>query len=225
MSRILAVGDIHGCLTALDTLLGFINPMPEDQLVFLGDYIDRGPDSKGVLDRLIELHSRGNVICIRGNHEIMMQAGREGRDDFRYWMSFGGIELLESYAPLDGRISLDNIPDAHWQFVGKTCVDWHETETHIFVHAGLHPDLPLDRQPTEWLHWQALSAQWHQPHVSGKTVICGHTQQRDGIPLQLMRAICIDTAAYNNGWLTCLDVVTSEYWQANEFGQTREGVL
>ena len=218
MPRVLAIGDIHGCLTALDTLLGFVAPTPDDRLVFLGDYVDRGPDSKGVLNRLIELHSRGHVVCLRGNHEIMMLAGREGRDDFRFWMSFGGLEALNSYAPPDGGVSLDNIPYSHWQFVSKTCVDWHETETHIFVHAGLHPDLPLERQPSEWLHWQALSSQWHRPHVSGKTMICGHTQQHDGVPLRLLGACCIDTAACSNGWLTCLDVETFEYWQADEFG-------
>src|SRR5438128_6850305 len=80
MARTLAIGDIHGCLTALDTLLGFVRPTPEDRLIFLGDYIDRGPDSKGVLNRLIELKRIRRFICLRGNHEIMMLAGREGRD-------------------------------------------------------------------------------------------------------------------------------------------------
>ena len=64
MSRTLAIGDVHGCLTALDTLLGFVRPGPTDQLVFLGDYIDRGPDSKGVLDRLIELRRSRDVVCL-----------------------------------------------------------------------------------------------------------------------------------------------------------------
>ena len=92
MARTLAIGDIHGCLTALDTLLGFVQPTPSDQLIFLGDYVDRGPDSKGVLDRLIELQRTGRVVCLRGNHEIMMLGAREGRDDFRFWLAFGGME-------------------------------------------------------------------------------------------------------------------------------------
>jgi serine/threonine protein phosphatase 1 len=225
MARTLAFGDIHGCLTALDTLLGFVQPGPSDQVVFLGDYIDRGPDSKGVLDRLIELKKTGQVVCLRGNHEIMMLGARNGRNDYRFWLACGGLEAMQSYAGPDGIMTLDDIPVSHWTFVERGCVDWYETDTHVFVHANLHPDKPLDEQVTEWIHWQPLKKDWHRPHQSGKTMICGHTQQRDGEPLRLMAAVCIDTWAYGDGWLTCLDVDTGQYWQANEFGRTREGWL
>jgi serine/threonine protein phosphatase 1 len=171
-----------------------------------------------VLDRLIELRKSRQVVCLRGNHEVMMMAAECGADDLRFWLGFGGLEALESYG--EGA-SLRSIPYDHWQFVKQACVDWHETDTHIFVHANLHPDLPLDRQPTDWLHWQAISEKWHRPHCSGKTMICGHTQQRSGVPLRLMGAMCIDTWAYGDGWLTCLDVETGEYWQANELGMNR----
>ena len=225
MPRILALGDIHGCLTALDTLLGFVQPAPDDQIIFLGDYVDRGPDSKGVLNRLIELHTKGGVICLRGNHEVMMLAATLGRDAFRFWQTFGGIEALESYASPDGTSSLNDVPESHWHFIEHTCRDWHETETHIFVHANLNPDVPLSQQSTDVLHWQAIAESRHRPHVSGKTMICGHTQQRDGVPLCLERAICIDTAAYDFGWLTCLNVESGEYLQSNELGQMRTGWL
>lgn len=221
MGRVLAIGDVHGCLTALDTLLGFVRPGPADQLVFLGDYVDRGPDTKGVLDRLLELRRRYDVVTLRGNHEVMMLAAATGRDDFRFWRSCGGAEALESYAGPDGAGTVDDIPDAHWQLVGQRCVDWYETETHIFVHANLNPDLPPGEQPTDWLHWHPLSRARHRPHRSGKTMVCGHSEQRDGQPLVLERAVCIDTWAYGDGWLTCLDVTTREYWQANELGQVR----
>src|SRR5215213_8913544 len=148
MGRVLAIGDIHGCLTALDTLLGFVRPGPDDQLVFLGDYIDRGPDSKGVLDRLVELKKSGPIVCLRGNHEIMMLGARQGRDDYRFWLACGGLEAMESYAGPDGVAALDDIPEAHWSFVRHGCVDWYETESHIFVHANLHPDKALDEQVT-----------------------------------------------------------------------------
>lgn len=222
MARTLAIGDIHGCLTALDTLLGFVQPTTEDQLIFLGDYVDRGPDSKGVLDRLIDLKRSPNVICLRGNHEIMMSGARGGRDDFRFWGTFGGIEALESYSS-DGGAAINAVPESHWNFVERTCVDWFETRSHIFVHANLHPGLPVQNQPTGWLHWQPLNPVWHKPHISGKTMVCGHTQQRSGLPLVLERAVCIDTWAYGDGWLTCLDVAAGEYWQANELGDTRVG--
>jgi serine/threonine protein phosphatase 1 len=104
-----------------------------------------------------------------------------------------------------------------------TCNDWYETETHIFVHANLHPERPVTEQTGEYLHWEAFAPLWHRPHYSGKLMICGHTEQHSGVPLVLERAICIDTWAYGGGWLTCLDAATGEYWQANELGQTRQG--
>jgi serine/threonine protein phosphatase 1 len=221
MARTLAIGDIHGCLTALDTLLGFVQPQPDDQLVFLGDYVDRGPDSKGVLNRLIELHRTGRAVCLRGNHEVMMAGARCGSNDFRFWTNFGGLEALESYST--GSITLEAIPSEHWRFIEKTCVDWYETDSHIFVHANLHPDKPLAKQPVEWLHWQPLIAHRYSRHCSGKTMVCGHSEQRDGIPLRVIGAVCIDTWAFGDGWLTCLDVESGEYWQANELGRTRGG--
>lgn len=222
MGRVLAIGDVHGCLTALDTLLGFVRPGPADQLVFLGDYIDRGPDSKGVLDRLIELRRTHDVVTLRGNHEVMMLAAAAGWDNFRFWRACGGAEALESYAGPNGAGTLDDIPEPHWHLVVDRSVDWYETDTHVFVHANLQPDLPLADQPTEWLHWKVLSAALHRPHRSGKTMICGHSEQRTGLPLVLDRAVCIDTWAYGDGWLTCLDVTTGEYSQANELGQIRQ---
>lgn len=225
MARILAIGDVHGCLTALDTLLGLVGLRPTDQLVFLGDYVDRGPDSKGVLDRVLELRRGYDVVCLRGNHEVMMRGARQGRDDFRFWLACGGAAALESYARPSGIVTLDDIPDPHWHLIDRGCLDWFETDTHIFVHANLHPDKSLAEQPTEWLHWQPLSKDRHKPHQSGKTMICGHTEQRSGWPLRLLAAVCIDTWAYGDGWLTCLDVETGEYLQANELGQTRTGEL
>lgn len=225
MSRVLAIGDVHGCLTALDTVLGFVRPRPTDQLVFLGDYVDRGPDSKGVLDRVLELRRTHDVICLRGNHEIMMLGARQGRDDCRFWLACGGAAALESYARPNGVMTLEDIPDSHWHLIDRGCLDWYETDTHIFVHANLHPDKPLREQPTEWLQWQPVGREWHKPHSSGKTMVCGHTEQRTGLPLRLIGAVCIDTWPYGDGWLTCLDVETEVYWQANELGQTRIGRL
>lgn len=224
MPRTLAIGDIHGCLTALDTLLGFIQPRPDDQLVFLGDYVDRGPDSKGVLDRLIELKRSQDMICLLGNHEVMMVLAGQGQE-VRFWLSCGGKEALESYARPNGIALLEDIPQAHWRFVQSACTDWYETPTHVFVHANLQPDIPLKEQGTEWIHWQPLDRLRHRPHVSGKTMVCGHTEQRSGRPLSLKHAICIDTWVYGDGWLTCLDVQSGEYWQANELGTTRTGRL
>lgn len=221
--RTLAIGDIHGCRTALDHLLNVVNPLPGDTLITLGDYVDRGPDSKGVLDRLLELHAGEQLVPLRGNHELMMLAANERAQDMvGFWLECGGIETLASYGP---EAALEDIPELHWNFLKHRCVDWHETERHIFVHANLHPDWPLHEQASRDLHWEPLVANLHQPHISGKTMICGHTQQRSGKPLVLDRAICIDTWAYGNGWLTCLDVESGDWWQANELRATRQGSL
>jgi serine/threonine protein phosphatase 1 len=224
--RILAIGDIHGCRTALDHLLNLIKLRPGDQLITLGDYIDRGPDSKGVIDRLIPLHVAGQLVPLRGNHELMMLGAKEGGlSELGFWLHCGGAEALLSYAEPGKDPTLEDVPATHWHFVKHTCLDWYELDSHFFVHANVHPGLPLDQQLSQFLHWEILKPLWHIPHCSGKVMICGHTQQKSGEPLNLTSAICIDTWAYGGGWLTCLDVMTGEYWQANQLGETRMGKL
>ena len=225
--RLLAIGDIHGCLTAFDALLELVSPQPEDQIVTLGDYVDRGPNSCGVLDRLIELHAGGRLIALRGNHDMMMLDIRcSGIDPF--WLSYGGSTTLRSYGideedETDPEYVLAMIPQEHWWFLEDDCLPYYETEKHIFVHANLDPDLPLEEQPAYMLYWEKLI--WPCVHVSGKTMICGHTRQRSGVPLDLGTSICIDTNIYDGGWLTCLDVLSGHIWQANGKGQTRKGRL
>ena len=225
MTRLLAIGDIHGCSIALKTLLAVVQPGPEDKVITLGDYVDRGPDTKGVLDTLLALEKQTLLLPLRGNHEIMMFIARQGgRDDLRFWLTFGGGAVLQSYAPPNRMGFFDDIPLEHWNFLEK-CSDWLETDGHIFVHANLNPTLPVAEQKTEALHWTVLNPTAHIAHVSGKVMICGHSEQRDGKPLDVGSAICIDTWAYGEGWLTCLDVISRQYWQANQLGQVREGVL
>ena len=116
--RTLAIGDIHGCTTHLDALLAAVAPTPVDRLVFLGDYVDRGPDSRGVLDRLIALKETHQVVCLRGNHELMMTRARSDKSEYRMWMQVGGAQALGSYGDKPGRSgTLDSIPEAHWRFI------------------------------------------------------------------------------------------------------------
>jgi serine/threonine protein phosphatase 1 len=222
--RILAIGDIHGCLTALDALLDRVAPAPDDLLITLGDYVDRGPDSSGVLDRVIALHEDGRLIALRGNHDVMMLKARE-RVDVRLWLACGGKQTLASYGvafPESGDLS--PVPADHWEFLEHHLRDWYETETHFFVHASAYPDLPLDEQPDYMLHWEKLVDRVE--HESGKVMVCGHTKQHSGRPLDLGTTVCLDTGAYEDyGWLTCLDVINGRYWQANQRGQTRQGRL
>lgn len=224
-TRTLAIGDIHGCKAALDTLLGIVQPTPEDLIVTLGDYVDRGPDTKGVLDRVIQLHRFGRVVSLRGNHEVMMLAARDAKSAFKMWLPMGGSEALESYRDAGKHVSLDDVPERHWLFMEETCKGYFETATHIFVHANLDHKKPLAKQDDDDLYWEKLDRDKHKAHVSGKIMVCGHTVQKAGFPLNLGSAICIDTWAYGDGWLTCLHAETGRFWQANELGQTREGRL
>jgi serine/threonine protein phosphatase 1 len=223
--RTLAIGDIHGCLTALTTLLDFVAPTPDDRLITLSDYVDRGPDSRGVVDLLIDLHTKGRLIALRGNHEEMIIDSRTDEATRRMWWAYGGRETLASYgASASDAADFSLVPPAHWHFMEKTCVDWYETERHFFVHANAYPDVPFEEQPGFMLQWESL----FEPirHFSGKTMICGHTRQMNGLPRNLGSTVCIDTGAYDrDGWLTCLDVDAGRYWQANQRGEVRQGVL
>src|SRR5262245_32481505 len=131
--RTLAIGDIHGCSGPLDDLLAWVAPTRDDLVVTLGDIVDRGPDSRGVLDRLIRLKRELNLVCLRGNHEIMMVAARHGgRGDRNMWLAVGGMQALDSYSAFPGRSgSLGDVPDAHWEFLENELVPYHETATHI----------------------------------------------------------------------------------------------
>ncbi|HEY9651246.1 MAG TPA: metallophosphoesterase family protein [Coleofasciculaceae cyanobacterium] len=232
--RILAIGDIHGCTIAFDTLLTVVKPRPNDKIITLGDYVDRGPNSKGTIERLIALHKTGQLTALRGNHEVMMLQARcsatlprEGRHQKRSdWLGKGGDATLASHAKFskaDKKLAkpakLADIPESHWDFIESTCVDWCETEHHFFVHANAHPDIPLAQQPNSMLFWEKFDNP--APHCSGKIMVCGHTSQRSGIPINLGHAICIDTRVYGKGWLTCLDVMSGRVWQANQAGNVR----
>lgn len=219
--RILAIGDIHGCSTALDTLLTAVNPQAEDKIITLGDYVDHGPDSKGVLDRLIALYNKGQLVALRGNHEQMILNCRsDGK--ISAWLHWGGEATLASYSKSE-HPTLENIPNSHWDFLENKCVNWYETEKHFFVHGGADPNLPLAAQPEYILFWGPWDVP--SPHVSGKTMVYGHNAQENGKPLNFGYAICIDTWAYGTGWLTCLDITSGRVWQANQEAQVRMALI
>ncbi|MEJ2700472.1 MAG: metallophosphoesterase family protein, partial [Desulfuromonadales bacterium] len=129
--RLLAVGDIHGCLDHLERLMARVQPGPEDQVIFLGDYTDRGPDGKGVLDYLIDFGRRfPRSIFLKGNHEEMFLNFLNGRDQMLFIFNGGGT-TLESYQAEKGI----RIPKAHIEFLEDLRL-FYETENFIFVHAG-----------------------------------------------------------------------------------------
>ncbi len=219
MKRTLVIADIHGCLDPLRHLWEAIEARPEDKVVFIGDYVDRGPDSKGVIDFLIGLPPELDVTFLSGNHEEKFFLASIDQTELAHWISaWGGGATLESYGPG----GLDDVPEEHWEFMRKA-EPYFETETHIIVHANLEPEVPLAEQlPFALIHKKFGTP---EPHCSGKTMICGHTAQKSHVPLDLGHAVCIDTDPGRGGWLTCLDTESGEYWQANFEGELRRGRL
>jgi serine/threonine protein phosphatase 1 len=220
--RTLAIGDIHGCDVALTTLLEQVAPRPEDRLVFLGDYIDRGPASREVVESLLNLKKESRTVFLRGNHEAMILDAREDALKANVWQSYGGFEALISYHAEYNQKWAKVIPNSHWEFFKRT-ERYFETEGHIFVHACLDGEADMDDQPDWLLYWEPVDRL--KPHKSGKSIVCGHSPQRSGQILDLGFALCIDTGAVNGGWLTCLDVSSGEWWQSNEKRQTRMGSI
>jgi len=212
--RTIAIGDIHGCSQALAALLDAIAPRPQDVVVTLGDYVDRGPDSRGVIGQLIALGDRCRLKPLLGNHELMMLEALAGDESKDFWMECGGRETLESYG---GRC--EAIPQQHLIFL-RACRRFHESQGHIFLHANYVSELPLSEQPDFMLFWEHISFLVPGPHRSGKRVIVGHTPQPGGEVLDLDHVVCIDTYCVGGGWLTALEVETGRIWQAD-----REGVL
>jgi serine/threonine protein phosphatase 1 len=210
MPRTIAIGDIHGCSHALASILAAIDPQPADTIITLGDYVDRGIDSKGVLDMLIGLSNRCRLIPILGNHDEIMLKAKDNRSAFRTWMEFGGITTLDSYGDT-GQIDL--VPYEHFEFL-RSCVPYYETDTHFFVHANYDPDLPLDQQDDHTLRWLSLADRIPTPHFSGKVAVLGHTSMRE--VLRLPHLIGIDTGCCFGGNLTAVEVGTSKMWQAME---------
>jgi serine/threonine protein phosphatase 1 len=221
--RTLVIGDIHGCLAALTTLCDAIAPGPEDTLITLGDYIDRGDRSRGVLDRLLALGRCCRLVPLLGNHEELLLDALRDISTLRRWLALGGAETLRSYGWVSGgprRALADWIPRPHRDFLAG-CRPYHETRTHLFVHAGYVPELPLCEQPAEALRWRVTDAKTAIPHSSGKVAVVGHTPQLSGEVLDLGFLVCIDTNCARGGWLTALEVDTGHIWQANRAGRLR----
>jgi serine/threonine protein phosphatase 1 len=213
--RSIAIGDIHGCADALATLLRAVDPRPDDTLIFLGDYVDRGPDSRQVVELLLELQGRCHLVTLLGNHEIMLLDALESGTQPVLWMQSGGRETVDSYGG-----SLRNVPASHRQFF-EQCVRYHETPTHLFLHAGYEPDVPLERQSEALLFWQHILSDVPPPHRSGKIVV-GHTPQTSGRIRDLGHLVMIDTYCFGSGWLTAWDVEAKTTWQADKQGRLRD---
>jgi serine/threonine protein phosphatase 1 len=168
--RTIAIGDIHGCAKTLFALFDHLDIDKQDTLVFLGDYIDRGPDSKGVITCLLALEEQGyNTITLRGNHEQMLIDSEFGFSPFKDFVHAGGDKTLESF----GKDFFHEMPQRVQDFFNNTKL-YHETDTHIFVHAGLNFDKENILEDEDAMLW-ARGFDYMQPKLGNKKLIHGHT--------------------------------------------------
>ncbi len=213
---IYALGDIHGRLDLLELAASRINAHLDGRpgkFVFLGDYIDRGPDSSGVLDFLIGAQRAGGAVCLKGNHEDMMLAAvREPEADASFnWVCNGGDATLLSYGgdALRWRESLSLVPQDHLAWLASLpslVTDEHR----LYVHAGLTPGVRAEEQGEEvrlWIREKFLRAKRMKDFPDGKHIVHGHTHSWAGksdpsAPELLAHRTNLDTAAYASGVLT-----------------------
>lgn len=197
--RIIAIGDVHGCLFSLKKLIELLEPENDDQLVFLGDVIDRGNHSKGVVDYLIELDSSYSCHFLMGNHELMFLDYVENKNSAE-WMANGGSALLKSY----NSPPLRDFPEEHLAFL-RGCHYFIETDNYFFTHGGLDPELSIK---DNLRYYKPHDFCWQRMHLRQefldnnaynweKTLVCAHTPVSN--PVLFERLIAIDTGCvYNN---------------------------
>lgn len=225
--RIYAIGDIHGRLDLLDQLLDMIDKDDDargpagTELIFLGDLVDRGPDSRGVVDRLLAL-SRGAVPVrfLMGNHEeVFLRAVGGDVRALRFLIRIGGRETLLSYGITDEQYrGLDyeglaalmrtSVPESHIGFLAGF-ERWIEVGDYLFVHAGVRPGIAIAEQSTSDLYWIRDDFLKHRDSFD-KMVVHGHSITED-IDLRPNR-IGIDTGAFASGRLTAIGIEMDERW-------------
>lgn len=212
--RLFAIGDIHGCVDELAVMLAAIAPVAGDTVVFVGDYIDRGPASREVVDLLLEFQDGpANAVFLKGNHEDMLLSfmGLPGR----YGESFifnGGVPTLESYgigeADLDA--TRERIPPRHLKFFSALQHSYLRPPF-LFVHAGVKPGIPLEEQNDEDLLWIRQDFIFY-PHQLDTTVVFGHTPMRT-VMVDLPFKLGIDTGLVYGGKLSCVELTEGLVYQ------------
>jgi serine/threonine protein phosphatase 1 len=201
--KIFIIGDIHGCLDALKRLMDKIPWRPDrDRLIFLGDFVDRGKNSKGVVDYVLSLRRYSSQIdCLIGNHEVLLLNYMDGNDRGLYFLN-GGWSTLESYMAEkpEGKGLL--VPEDHMSFY-RSLKTYLELEDYYVVHAGFRPGVEIEKQNLEDMTW-IREPFIYSDYEFGKRVIFGHTPFRE--PLVLENKIGLDTGAVYGNRLTCLEL-------------------
>lgn len=213
--KYIAIGDIHGCFRSIGALLEKLQPYYDRQFVFVGDYIDRGPSSKQVVDLMIDLDRQVDCIFLRGNHEQML-LDAVNKNDMSLWLMNGGRSTINSYGAPDGRGI--QLPSEHMEFYEKTRL-YYDTPEYFFVHAGIPPGRTIaeclednmDLQDFLWerSHLNAVETPWE------KKVVFGHTPRPQ--PVQKNNMLGIDTGCVYDrmgyGKLTAVKLPEEEFIQ------------
>ena len=220
---IYAIADIHGCLTALQDLMAQLPLRPEDEVVFLGDYIDRGPDSKGVVDYLLAAR-QPKWHFLLGNHEQLFLEWFANPSPVAAsnWIMNGGSQTLQSYVPkkkMDAAkgdelhaLLLKHMTATHVSFFSSLALAY-ETPDYFFCHAGIDLDKPLNAQDPADLLW--IRREFSQdPRPAPKTIIYGHTPV-EKVVLKGDR-INIDTGCVYGGVLTALALPDMKIYEASQ---------
>ena len=197
------IGDIHGCLGMLERLIDKIPWDPsKDRLIFIGDYVDRGEDSRGVVEYVVTLKQDfQNVQCLIGNHEYMLLDYLSGKDTQTYILNGGGATLM-SYDRVRQNKDDPLIPPAHLEFL-SSLLPMIELDNYYIVHAGFRPHVPIEDQELFdmlWIRNEFLLSEYN----FGKVVIFGHTPLNN--PVVMKNKIGIDTGAVFGNRLTCLEL-------------------
>lgn len=207
--RLFAIGDIHGCPAELRALLDGLPLAAGDTVCFVGDYIDRGKDSKGVIDLLLEVRRRADIdwVFLKGNHEDMCLGflGRRGKWG-ESWMGNGGAAAVRSYgvdAGSEPAVVEGAMPEEHLAFLEglERAMRWGD---YLLVHAGIQPAVPWDQQSDEDLFWIREEFLLHA-HGLPETIVFGHTPHRN-VLVHLPYKIGIDTGLVYGGMLTALEL-------------------
>jgi len=228
--RILAVGDIHGHFTKFMSLYEKINVIDDDLIIFLGDYIDRGPEVAEILQWILTVKDKKNFIFLRGNHEDMMISSL--RDKENWWRySYGQVTLQSLKKWLTAEPSayekvvhfITNLPLYHEMEIGG--------RQYIFCHAGIETGIPMREQSAEWLLWSRR--EFYDAYQGYAVVIVGHTplqtlqehfHLRKFIPFRVphRNILMIDTGSFidksygfsEDGLISCVNILTGEFWQS-----------
>lgn len=211
--RLFAIGDIHGCALELETLLEKLRIRSDDIVVFLGDYIDRGPNSRRVIDLILDLSKRCEVVALKGNHEAMFTEFLEHPESSgaALFVLNGGSSTLASYGSVDGcPAGSFEIPDTHLEFY-KSLRLYFETDSHFFVHAGV-PIRPLgainpasDEDALLWSRQPFLSTDYRWE----KVIVHGHTPVFSGEVRP--NRVNLDTGCVYDGFLTALELPSGQF--------------